>query len=97
MLLQLFIVIVSQANPTIFILFLEISICSHYLFQFWHADHIIPVYEGGGLCSLDNLRTLCVMCHNTVTNEQNRQRRKHKRIQQQREAGLGDITKFMKS
>ena len=29
----------------------------------WHADHIIPVYAGGGMCQLDNLRTLCVPCH----------------------------------
>ncbi len=29
----------------------------------WHADHIRPVYKGGGLCQLENLRTLCVPCH----------------------------------
>ena len=29
----------------------------------WHADHIRPVYKGGGLCDLDNLRTLCLPCH----------------------------------
>ncbi len=29
----------------------------------WHADHVIPVYKGGGMCQLDNLRTLCVPCH----------------------------------
>jgi hypothetical protein len=29
----------------------------------WHADHILPVYLGGGLCQLENLRTLCVPCH----------------------------------
>lgn len=29
----------------------------------WHADHIIPVFRGGGLCDLHNLRTLCVACH----------------------------------
>ena len=28
-----------------------------------HADHILPVYRGGGLCMLENLRTLCVVCH----------------------------------
>ena len=27
------------------------------------ADHIVAVYQGGGLCDLDNLRTLCVVCH----------------------------------
>ena len=29
----------------------------------WHADHILPVFRGGGLCTLENLRTLCVVCH----------------------------------
>ena len=27
------------------------------------ADHIVAVYQGGGLCDLENLRTLCVICH----------------------------------
>jgi len=31
--------------------------------HFWEMDHIIPVSEGGGLCSLHNLRTLCIPCH----------------------------------
>ena len=35
----------------------------------WDADHIIPVKEGGGQCGLDNLRTLCINCHKTVTKE----------------------------
>jgi 5-methylcytosine-specific restriction endonuclease McrA len=29
----------------------------------WQADHIVPVSEGGGLCSLDGYRTLCTACH----------------------------------
>ena len=29
----------------------------------WDADHIRPVAEGGGQCDLDNLRTLCLLCH----------------------------------
>jgi hypothetical protein len=36
----------------------------------WNADHIVPVYEGGGGCDLDNLRTLCVVCHAGVTRRQ---------------------------
>ena len=31
--------------------------------RIWQADHIIPVAEGGGLCGLENMRTLCVVCH----------------------------------
>ena len=33
----------------------------------WDADHIIPVAEGGGQCDLDNLRTLCLLCHREET------------------------------
>jgi len=31
--------------------------------HFWEMDHILPVAEGGGLCGLENLRTLCIPCH----------------------------------
>lgn len=33
----------------------------------WETDHANPVSEGGGECGLDNLRTLCIWCHNEVT------------------------------
>ena len=33
----------------------------------WDADHIVPVAEGGGQCDLDNLRTLCLVCHREET------------------------------
>ena len=33
----------------------------------WDADHITPVAEGGGQCDLDNLRTLCLLCHRAET------------------------------
>ena len=33
----------------------------------WEADHIVPVVEGGGLCGLDNYRTLCLACHKEET------------------------------
>uniref|UniRef100_A0A1D2A8V2 DNA annealing helicase and endonuclease ZRANB3 n=1 Tax=Auxenochlorella protothecoides TaxID=3075 RepID=A0A1D2A8V2_AUXPR len=36
----------------------------------WHADHVIPVYQGGGGCGIENLRTLCVVCHKKVTADQ---------------------------
>ncbi|KAI4329648.1 hypothetical protein MLD38_028010 [Melastoma candidum] len=41
----------------------------------WHADHIIPVFRGGGECLLENLRTLCVACHYDVTAAQHAERR----------------------
>jgi len=31
--------------------------------DFWEADHIVAVAEGGGGCGLENLQTLCVPCH----------------------------------
>ena len=33
----------------------------------WDADHVVPVAEGGGQCDLDNLRTLCLLCHREQT------------------------------
>jgi 5-methylcytosine-specific restriction enzyme A len=33
----------------------------------WDADHIVPVAEGGGECDLENLRTLCLICHRQQT------------------------------
>ena len=35
----------------------------------WDADHIVPVVEGGGECDLQNLRTLCLVCHRQQTLE----------------------------
>ncbi|PKA50317.1 hypothetical protein AXF42_Ash013406 [Apostasia shenzhenica] len=36
----------------------------------WHADHIVPVFRGGGECKVENMRTLCVVCHAEVTKAQ---------------------------
>src|SRR5215831_11402522 len=33
----------------------------------WAADHIVPVVEGGGECGIENIRTLCLGCHASVT------------------------------
>lgn len=38
--------------------------------QFWQVDHIKPVYGGGGQCSLENLQTLCTLCHREVSTVQ---------------------------
>lgn len=35
----------------------------------WDADHILPVAEGGGECDLENIRTLCLRCHRSATQE----------------------------
>lgn len=31
------------------------------------VDHIVRCEHGGGLCGLENLRTLCIACHKSVT------------------------------
>lgn len=33
----------------------------------WHADHVVPVERGGGLCGLDQMQTLCAPCHRRKT------------------------------
>jgi 5-methylcytosine-specific restriction protein A len=35
----------------------------------WDADHIVPVVEGGGECDLENIRTLCLLCHRRQTQQ----------------------------
>jgi 5-methylcytosine-specific restriction endonuclease McrA len=37
--------------------------------RFSEVDHIVPVSEGGGLCTLDNLRLICGQCHAQETKE----------------------------
>ena len=51
----------------------------------WDADHIVPVVEGGGECDLSNMRTLCLRCHRTHT-QQLRERVRVRRA----EAASGD-------
>lgn len=45
----------------------------------WAADHIIPVIEGGGLCDLGNIRSLCLPCHKLVTKQLSKRRRKRRK------------------
>ncbi|KAL9314257.1 hypothetical protein ACSQ67_019709 [Phaseolus vulgaris] len=60
----------------------------------WHADHIVPVYEGGGECKLENLRTLCVACHYDVTAAQCAERCKAKANAKKK---LKELMKSMKN
>ena len=46
--------------------------------RLWEADHINPVFLGGGQCGLDNFRTLCYWCHKKVTIEQAKARASEK-------------------
>jgi superfamily II DNA or RNA helicase len=44
----------------------------------WQADHIVPVFEGGGHCTLMNMRTLCTACHREVTAAQAAKRKRER-------------------
>ncbi len=46
----------------------------------WQADHIVPVVEGGGVCTLENFRTLCTACHKRETAELAARRARDRRI-----------------
>lgn len=43
-------------------------------YSLWEADHVIPVCEGGGVCGLENYRTLCLRCHKAESTELARRR-----------------------
>lgn len=52
--------------------------------QLWRAelfevDHIVPVADGGGLCTPAGLATLCVPCHKMKTREFNRELARRRR------------------
>jgi 5-methylcytosine-specific restriction protein A len=55
--------------------------------SYWDADHIVPVCEGGGECTLENIRTLCVPCHQRVTKDQARRRASRRRQEQRGHLG----------
>ncbi|AYU76774.1 SNF2/RAD54 related DNA helicase, putative [Leishmania donovani] len=48
--------------------------------NFWHVDHVVPVAWGGGEATLDNLQTLCVVCHALKTHEDMRQLRQKRAL-----------------
>ncbi|XP_023565455.1 DNA annealing helicase and endonuclease ZRANB3 [Octodon degus] len=62
--------------------------------HFWQVDHIKPVFEGGGQCSLDNLQTLCTVCHKERTARQAKERSQVRRLSVASKHG-SDITRFL--
>lgn len=44
------------------------------------VDHIIPIANGGDELNVDNLRTLCVVCHKKVTAEWRKERANSKAL-----------------
>ncbi|XP_053452761.1 DNA annealing helicase and endonuclease ZRANB3 isoform X1 [Nycticebus coucang] len=62
--------------------------------HFWQVDHINPVYKGGGQCSLDNLQTLCTVCHRERTARQAKERSQVRRQSLASKYG-SDITQFL--
>ncbi|KAI5088872.1 DNA annealing helicase and endonuclease ZRANB3 [Silurus meridionalis] len=61
--------------------------------HFWQVDHIKPVYSGGGQCLLDNLQTLCTVCHRMRTSQQAKERSLTKRGEAASKLS-SDITRF---
>ena len=46
----------------------------------WEIDHIQCVWEGGGLCKMSNLMTLCIPCHKEKTkSDRSRQTKQRKK------------------
>ncbi|XP_012582928.1 PREDICTED: DNA annealing helicase and endonuclease ZRANB3 isoform X1 [Condylura cristata] len=62
--------------------------------HFWQVDHIKPVSGGGGQCSLDNLQTLCTVCHKERTTRQAKERSQMRRHSLASKHG-SDITRFL--
>lgn len=43
--------------------------------SFWAADHIVEVQDGGFGCDMNNMQTLCNVCHNLKTQSEKRRRK----------------------
>ena len=42
--------------------------------DFWEADHVTAVAEGGGESDLSNFQTLCIPCHVRKTTKEPKER-----------------------
>lgn len=47
----------------------------------WEADHIVAVIDGGGECGLDNVATLCLVCHSKKSAELRKRLRQQRRLE----------------
>jgi 5-methylcytosine-specific restriction endonuclease McrA len=67
--------------------------------DFWQADHITAVAEGGGGSGMDNFRTLCTPCHRIETSKLHH-RLKNRRLNEGSEASgkqLDIVSAFSKA
>ena len=55
--------------------------------DWWEMDHIVP-YSEGGLTVLENVRTLCVICHRERSGKQAKERAARKRASKARSIGF---------
>ena len=63
--------------------------------DFWEADHVVAVADGGGECGLDNMQTLCTPCHAAKTKAQAEASARQKR--QRLAEGTADLRAFFSS
>uniref|UniRef100_A0A8C5DV95 Zinc finger, RAN-binding domain containing 3 n=1 Tax=Gouania willdenowi TaxID=441366 RepID=A0A8C5DV95_GOUWI len=63
--------------------------------DFWQVDHMVPVYGGGGQCSMENLQTLCSVCHRARTSQQATERSlQRKKMTRKSSSSSSDISTF---
>jgi 5-methylcytosine-specific restriction endonuclease McrA len=63
--------------------------------DFWEADHVVAVAEGGGESDLQNFQTLCVPCHAKKSRAQKERSKTEKR--KEAAAGTADLRSFFKA
>ena len=63
--------------------------------DFWEADHVVAVAEGGGESDLHNFQTLCVPCHAKKSRAQKERSKTEKR--KEAAAGTADLRSFFKA